>query len=238
MSAQATAAPPVQEDLNPFHIAQQQFAHAIRYLPEYQRGLVEYLVRPERVIISEFPIETHNGTVRNFTGYRVLHNRARGPGKGGIRYHPDVTLDEVRALAAWMTWKCAVMDIPFGGAKGGVVCNPKELTKDDLRRITLRFIAERMPRVHFVWVMGADNLADFHHWQNWRRIAEMMPMAIIDRPGSTLSYRSALAAIALARHRIDEDDARVLPRLNPPAWTFLHGPRSPLSSTELRRKRG
>jgi len=142
MTAQATAAPPIQEDLNPFHIAQQQFAHAIRYLPEYQRGLVEYLIRPERVIISEFPIETHNGTVRNFTGYRVLHNRARGPGKGGIRYHPDVTLDEVRALAAWMTWKCAVMDIPFGGAKGGVVCNPKELTKDDLRRITRRFIAE------------------------------------------------------------------------------------------------
>ena len=90
---------PVPEDLNPFHIAQQQFEHAIRYLPEFQKGLVDYLVRPERVIISEFPIETSNGTVRNFTGYRVLHNRARGPGKGGIRYHPDVTADEVRALA-------------------------------------------------------------------------------------------------------------------------------------------
>jgi glutamate dehydrogenase (NAD(P)+) len=142
MNTAATAASPVQEDLNPFHIAQQQFEHAIRYLPEYQKGLVDYLVRPERVIISEFPIETHNGTVRNFTGYRVLHNRARGPGKGGIRYHPDVTADEVRALATWMTWKCAVMDIPFGGAKGGVICNPKELTRDDLRRITRRFIAE------------------------------------------------------------------------------------------------
>ncbi len=132
----------MQEDLNPFHIAQEQFRQAIRYLPEYQKGLVDYLVRPERVIITEFPIETHNGTVRNFTGYRVLHNRARGPGKGGIRYHPDVTVDEVRALAAWMTWKCAVMDIPFGGAKGGVVCDPKQLTKDDLRRITRRFIVE------------------------------------------------------------------------------------------------
>jgi len=140
MTGSATAAP--QEDLNPFHIAQQQFEHAIRYLPGYQQGLVDYLVRPERVITTEFPIETHNGTVRNFTGYRVLHNRARGPGKGGIRYHPDVTADEVRALATWMTWKCAVMDIPFGGAKGGVICNPKELTKDDLRRITRRFIVE------------------------------------------------------------------------------------------------
>ncbi len=135
-------APPVQEDLNPFHVAQEQFEHAIRYLPGYQEGLIEYLIRPERVLITEFPITTHNGTVRNFTGYRVLHNRARGPGKGGIRYHPDVTIDEVRALAAWMTWKCAVMNIPFGGAKGGVVCNPKNLTKEDLRMITRRFIAE------------------------------------------------------------------------------------------------
>jgi glutamate dehydrogenase (NAD(P)+) len=142
MSTVAPVAPSVQEDLNPFHIATQQFDHAIRYLPEYQKGLVESLVRPERMITSEFPIQTHNGTVRNFTGYRVLHNRARGPGKGGIRYHPDVTADEVRALASWMTWKCAVMDIPFGGAKGGVICNPKELTKDDLRMITRRFIAE------------------------------------------------------------------------------------------------
>ncbi len=133
---------PVQEDLNPFHIAQEQFEHAIQYLPEYRQGLVEYLVRPERVIITEFPITTHFGDVRNFTGYRVLHNRARGPGKGGIRYHPGVTADEVRALAAWMTWKCAVMNVPFGGAKGGVVCNPKDLTKDDLRMITRRYIAE------------------------------------------------------------------------------------------------
>ena len=133
---------PLQEDLNPYHIAQQQFKQAIRFLPEYQKGLVDYLVRPERVLITEFPIETHGGTVRNFTGYRVLHNRARGPGKGGIRYHPDVTADEMRALATWMTWKCAVMGIPFGGAKGGVVCNPKVLTKDDLRRITRRFIVE------------------------------------------------------------------------------------------------
>ena len=141
MEAIETAVP-IQEDLNPFHIAQEQFEHAIQYLPEYQQGLVEYLVRPERVIITEFPITTHSGDVRNFTGYRVLHNRARGPGKGGIRYHPDVTADEVRALAAWMTWKCAVMNVPFGGAKGGVVCDPKKLTKDDLRMITRRYIAD------------------------------------------------------------------------------------------------
>ncbi|MCH8937133.1 MAG: Glu/Leu/Phe/Val dehydrogenase, partial [Gemmatimonadetes bacterium] len=128
------------EDLNPYHIAQQQFDNAVRYIPDLKAGLRDYLKLPDRVIIVEFPIETDDGTVRNFVGYRVLHNRARGPGKGGIRYHPDVTVDEVRALASWMTWKCAVVDIPFGGAKGGVVCNPKELTTSDVRKITRRFI--------------------------------------------------------------------------------------------------
>lgn len=130
------------EDLNPYHIARRQFDYAARYIPELKAGLVEFLKRPDRVIIVEFPIQTHDGNVRNFVGYRVLHSTVRGPGKGGIRYHPDVTLDEVRALASWMTWKCAVMDVPFGGAKGGVVCNPKGLTKDDLRMITRRFIAD------------------------------------------------------------------------------------------------
>ena len=114
------------EDLNPFHIAQRQFDKAARYIPELKSGLMESLKRPNRTLTVEFPVETEDGTVENFVGYRVIHNRARGPGKGGIRYHPDVTADEVRALASWMTWKCAVVDIPFGGAKGGVVCNPKE----------------------------------------------------------------------------------------------------------------
>jgi glutamate dehydrogenase (NAD(P)+) len=132
--------PQVEEDLNPFHIAQNQFDQAVRYIPDLKAGLVDFLKKPDRTVIVEFPIETHDGSVRNFVGYRVLHNRIRGPGKGGIRYHPDVTPDEVRALASWMTWKCAVVDVPFGGAKGGVVCNPKELTKGEVRRITRRFI--------------------------------------------------------------------------------------------------
>ena len=128
------------EDLNSFHIVQNQFDNAVRYIPDLKPGLGDYLKLPDRVIIVEFPIETHDGTVYNFVGYRVLHNRARGPGKGGIRYHPLVTVDEVRALSSWMTWKCAVVDVPFGGAKGGVVCNPKELTTSDVRKITRRFI--------------------------------------------------------------------------------------------------
>ncbi len=130
------------EDLNPFHIAQLQFDNAARYIPDLKAGLVEWLKRPNRMITVEFPIETAEGEVKNFIGYRCAHNLARGPGKGGIRYHPDVTADEVRALASLMTWKCAVLDVPFGGAKGGIICNPKVRTKNDLRKITRRFIAE------------------------------------------------------------------------------------------------
>ena len=140
-AAKPSAATP-QEDLNPYHIAQQQFDRASQYLPTLSGGLLEFLRRPGRAITLEFPIETQDGEVKNFIGYRVLHNNVRGPGKGGIRYHPDVSIDEVRALASWMTWKCAVIDVPFGGAKGGVICNPKELTKSDLRRITRRFISD------------------------------------------------------------------------------------------------
>ena len=132
----------LQEELNPFVIAQQQFSTAIQYLPDLDPGLVEFMIRPERVITVEFPIEKADGTVQNFVGHRVLHSRVRGPGKGGIRFHPNVDADEVRALAAWMTWKCAVVDVPFGGAKGGVECDPTELTESDLRRITRRFISQ------------------------------------------------------------------------------------------------
>src|SRR5262249_61193128 len=88
------------------------------------------------------PVRMDDGGVRVFEGHRVTHNVARGPSKGGIRYHPDVTLDEVKALAVWMTWKCSLMGIPFGGAKGGVVCNPKELSRSELERLTRRYTSE------------------------------------------------------------------------------------------------
>jgi len=130
------------EDLNSYHIAQQQFDFAACYIPTLKAGLIDFLKRTSRLIAVEFPIEMDDGTVKTFKGYRAVHNRIRGPGKGGIRYHPDVTADEVRALAAWMTWKCAVADVPFGGAKGGVICNPKLLSRNDLRKITRRYIAE------------------------------------------------------------------------------------------------
>ena len=130
------------EDLNSYNIAQQQFDTAAQYVAELPEGLRVWLRGCVRLIKVEFPIERDDGTVTTFSGYRALHSRVRGPGKGGIRYHPDVSADEVRALAAWMTWKCAVADIPFGGAKGGIICNPKELSRNELRKVTRRFITE------------------------------------------------------------------------------------------------
>jgi glutamate dehydrogenase (NAD(P)+) len=130
------------EDLNPFHIAGQQFDRAVAYMPQLKRGLIEFLKHPARTVIVEFPVEMEDGSIGIFSGYRVLHNHIRGPGKGGIRFHPEVTVDEVRALASWMTWKCAVIDVPFGGAKGGVGCNPKQLKESELRKITRRFISD------------------------------------------------------------------------------------------------
>jgi glutamate dehydrogenase (NAD(P)+) len=141
MKKKSTLAENGSEDLNPFHIAAQQFDRAAALMPNLKRGLIDFLKRPARTVILEFPIELEDGSVRTFTGYRVLHSQVRGPGKGGIRYHPDVTIDEVRALSTWMTWKCAVIDVPFGGAKGGVCCNPKELQESDLRKITRRYIS-------------------------------------------------------------------------------------------------
>ena len=130
------------EDLDPLVIAQTQFHRARVHIKGLQRGLIEYFEAPKRAISLCFPVEMEDGSVRTFHAYRVLHNEALGPGKGGIRYHPDVSQREVAALAALMTWKCALMNLPFGGAKGGVVCNTKELTQTELRRITRRYIHE------------------------------------------------------------------------------------------------
>ncbi len=105
-------------------------------------GIWKVLRYPTREIIVHIPVQMDNGTIEVFTGYRVQHSMARGPAKGGIRYAPDVSLDEVRALASWMTWKCAVVNIPFGGAKGGVICDPKSMSDGELERMTRRFTAE------------------------------------------------------------------------------------------------
>jgi len=126
---------------NPFQIARQQLRR-VADIFEIDDRLVNVLQECKKALIVSVPVAMDDGSTRAFEGYRVTHNIARGPSKGGIRYHPDVTLDEVKALAMWMTWKCALMNIPFGGAKGGVVCDPKKLSRGELERMTRRFTTE------------------------------------------------------------------------------------------------
>ena len=127
--------------LNPYHMAVQQFEAAADKL-SLSEDMREILRQPKRELVVNFPVRLDNGRIKTFTGYRVQHNVNCGPAKGGIRYGPDVTLDEVKALAMWMTWKCAVVGIPFGGAKGGVICDPKNMSPSELERLTRRYATE------------------------------------------------------------------------------------------------
>lgn len=132
------------EELNPFEIAKQQFNRAADYL-DLDSSTRNVLSNPKRQLIVSIPVKMDGGDVQVFEGYRVQHNIARGPCKGGIRYHPNVTLDEVKALASWMTWKCATVGIPYGGGKGGVICDPKSLSRGELERLTRRYAFEIAP---------------------------------------------------------------------------------------------
>ena len=131
----------VAESTNPFTIAQHQFDLAAERL-DIDLGIRNMLRVPQRELAVNFPVKHDDGSIHIYTGYRVQHNIARGPAKGGIRYHPSVDLDEVRALAMWMTWKCALVNIPFGGAKGGVIVDPKQLSSSEVERLTRRYAAE------------------------------------------------------------------------------------------------
>ncbi len=134
----------LQEELNPFEIAKQQFNRAADYL-DLDSSMRQVLSSAKRQLIVSIPVKMDGGDVQVFEGYRVQHNIARGPAKGGIRYHPNVSLDEVKALAAWMTWKCATVGIPYGGGKGGVICDPKSLSINELERLTRRYAFEIAP---------------------------------------------------------------------------------------------
>ncbi len=129
------------EVLNPYEVAVAQFDEAADRLGLSQ-AMRAILRKPKRELIVNFPVRMDNGDVEMYTGYRVQHNINRGPAKGGIRFSPEVSLDEVRALAMWMTWKCAVVGIPFGGAKGGVICDPRRLSKAELERLSRRYATE------------------------------------------------------------------------------------------------
>ena len=129
--------------LNPFEIAKPQFDRAADYL-ELEDSMRRVLKQAKRQLIVSIPVKMDSGEVQVFEGYRVQHNIARGPAKGGIRYHPQVTLDEVKALASWMTWKCATVGIPYGGGKGGVICDTKVLSRGEIERLTRRFMLSRL----------------------------------------------------------------------------------------------
>jgi glutamate dehydrogenase (NAD(P)+) len=130
----------IKED-NPFESMMQRFDEAATLL-SLDPNIYKILRWPNRELTLYIPVLMDDGNYQVFTGYRVQHNFARGPAKGGIRYSPDVTLDEVRALAAWMTWKCAVVNIPFGGAKGGVICDPRQMSPTELERLTRRYTSD------------------------------------------------------------------------------------------------
>jgi glutamate dehydrogenase (NAD(P)+) len=132
------------ENLNAYQIALEQFNRAADKL-KLDRDLAEILKHPKRQLTVSIPIRMDDGSVRVFDGFRVQHNVARGPAKGGIRYHPNVTLDEVKALAMWMTWKCATVNIPYGGAKGGIICDPKKMSAGEKERLTRRYTHEILP---------------------------------------------------------------------------------------------
>src|SRR5688500_13697891 len=134
----------IKEDLNPFRISKQQFTRAADFL-NLDNSTREVLSNATRQLNVSIPVKMDGGDVKVFEGYRVQHNIARGPAKGGIRYHPNVTLDEVKALAAWMTWKCATVGIPYGGGKGGVICDPKSMSINELERLTRRYAFEIAP---------------------------------------------------------------------------------------------
>jgi len=132
----------VAENTNPLQAVRDRFDQASQHIAGLKTGLINFFKAPKRIISICFPVVMDDGTVKTFHGHRVLHSNILGPGKGGIRYHPDVNREEIMSLSALMTWKCALVNLPFGGAKGGVTCNPKELSEDELRRITRRYITE------------------------------------------------------------------------------------------------
>jgi glutamate dehydrogenase (NAD(P)+) len=138
--------PNASEAANPYETAKRQI-DIVADILKLDNGMREILKHPKRELTVNFPVRMDDSTYRVFTGYRVQYNMARGPTKGGIRYHPGVSLDEVRALAAWMTWKCAVVNLPYGGGKGGIICDPKHMSRSELERLTRRYATEISPLI-------------------------------------------------------------------------------------------
>ena len=210
--------------LNPYEMAVAQFEAAADRL-DLAEDLRQILRKPKRELTVNFPVRMDDGTIRVFTGYRVQHNINRGPAKGGIRYDSQVTLDEVRALAMWMTWKCAVVNIPFGGAKGGVICNPKEMSPGELERLTRRYATEislfigpnsdiPAPDVNtnpqiMAWIMDTYSM---HHGYSVPAVVTGKPLAIGGSEGrveATATGVAAMVEMAAADMKLPLAEARV-----------------------------
>jgi glutamate dehydrogenase/leucine dehydrogenase len=142
--AASPAASQAHKQINPWQVAQQQLRKVADVLG-LDDGMVQLLGTPRKVLTVAVPIKLDSGKIHVFTGYRSQHSTTRGPAKGGIRYHPDVTIDEVKALSMWMTWKCSVMNLPYGGGKGGITCDPKAMSQGELERLTRRYTSEILP---------------------------------------------------------------------------------------------
>ncbi len=211
--------------LDPWHVAIEQFNIAADKL-HLDPNMREILAECQRELVVHFPVRMGNGVVQVFAGYRVWHNINRGPAKGGIRYHPSVTLNEIKALAMWMTWKCAVVSIPYGGAKGGVVCDPKQLTVQQLETLTRRYTTEisgmigpekdiPAPDVNtnaqvMAWIMDTYSM---HHGYSVPAVVTGKPLSIGGSEGrNEATARGAVyCIIEAAKHLgLDLDGARVV----------------------------
>jgi glutamate dehydrogenase (NAD(P)+) len=215
----------LEQEINPWESQAARFDLAARKL-NLDEGLWKLLRYPNREIIVHIPVTMDDGHLEVFTGFRVQHSIARGPAKGGIRYSLDVTLDEVRALASWMTWKCAVVNIPFGGAKGGIICDPKHMSRTELERMTRRYTAELIEFIGpekdvpapdmntneqvMAWIMDTYSM---HMRQTVTAVVTGKPLALGGSAGRTAATGRGLMVIcdeALKTMNLNRDDTRVI----------------------------
>src|ERR671912_729095 len=187
----------------------QEFEGAARIL-NLDPGIWKILTKPKRQIIVSCPVQMDNGNIEVFTGYRVQYNVTLGPAKGGIRYHPDVTLDEVTALAAWMTWKCAVAQLPFGGGKGGVICDPSKMSMRELEALTRRYTAEIIDAIGPDKDVPAPDVNTNEQIMAW--VFDTLPMPRGHRPTSVVTGKPVEMGGSLGRREATGRGAMIVAR--------------------------
>ena len=202
------------EELNPFRIAQIQFDMAAEFL-KLDPGLRQILRVPRRAIEVAVPVKLDNAQLKVFTGFRVQHNIARGPATGGVRFHPNLTMDEVKALASWMTWKTATVNIPCGGSSGGVICDPKRMSRGELERLTRRFTSEIFPLIGPGSDMAAPDVSTDSQTMAWimdtysMMAGRPVPGAVTGRPASLGGTEARAEAAARGCVSVAEEVCKV-----------------------------